>query len=447
MIILSIIKKSFSNCIKAVKGIGKWLLLLLGSLFVMQVIGGVLNLIFSWLHFDTTHIGFWLGYVLWGVSYFICYAIAEAVGIIASDDYSQPADSKDELHGWASVVSWVLAFVEMAVAIVLAIYFYYYDNLIGASALALARAVGRFTGVGYKLGFLAVVIYGSAAVLLLSCLSLIIPLIKHLRGRRLHIFGVSGLLSVGLYTYDVMRSRAGIIFDFVGRSAGWQYHELMDYFSAWAHYNGYTLAYTIEHKYLLPIAISIVFNLILFIVIRRMSKMIDSKCLFKQYDDLVEYKEVERDFKCLTTEKRIFSQILFLTLSSATKMAFDKRKMRLYKAFCKFEPRAVAQLSNDDVARIAHADSGVKSETRIRAIIANAQAYVKIEDEFGSFEQYLKQLLCSGHDDGSNRPHVAGIMLGAKILSADLHWRGFKYIGPIAAATIIRKNAAIMGAR
>ena len=66
------------------------------------------------------------------------------------------------------------------------------------------------------------------------------------------------------------------------------------------------------------------------------------------------------------------------------------RKREGYRAlFHGFDPTKVAKMTNYDVERLLLDERIVRHRAKIEATINNAQAFLKIADEFGSFSQYL----------------------------------------------------------
>lgn len=113
-------------------------------------------------------------------------------------------------------------------------------------------------------------------------------------------------------------------------------------------------------------------------------------------------------------------------------MVLRKRPI-LRSCFDGFDPAKVAAYGDADVERIMAADGMIRSPRKIRAIIGNARAFVRVQEEFGSFSDYLwaftggKTILYQGHETGRI---PASNALSAKV-SRDLKRRGFSYVGPV----------------
>src|SRR5205814_2205635 len=65
-----------------------------------------------------------------------------------------------------------------------------------------------------------------------------------------------------------------------------------------------------------------------------------------------------------------------------------KRRQGYAKAFAMFDPARVARFGKRDVARLM-ADAGIiRNRLKIESTIANARAFLEVEEEFGSFSAY-----------------------------------------------------------
>jgi DNA-3-methyladenine glycosylase I len=102
-------------------------------------------------------------------------------------------------------------------------------------------------------------------------------------------------------------------------------------------------------------------------------------------------------------------------------------------AFKGFDPEVVARFDESDRVRLM-ADAGiVRNGAKVDATIGNAQAFLAIVEEFGSFDAYLASIVprpparlprSAGPGEIPDRTPVADA------LSKDLKRRGFKFVGP-----------------
>ena len=110
----------------------------------------------------------------------------------------------------------------------------------------------------------------------------------------------------------------------------------------------------------------------------------------------------------------------------------NKREI-IRQCFDHFDVEAVARYTEADIERIMSTEGMLKSRNKIEAIINNAQAFQRIQDEFGSFSEYIwaftnyKTIIYKGHPEGKV---PAKNELSTRI-SKDLKKRGFKFVGPV----------------
>jgi DNA-3-methyladenine glycosylase I len=108
------------------------------------------------------------------------------------------------------------------------------------------------------------------------------------------------------------------------------------------------------------------------------------------------------------------------------------RKRDAYrKAFHQFDPQKVARYTARDVARLMKDEGIVRNKLKIASAIQNAKAFLKVQEEFGSFDAYIWRFV-----DGKpiqNRWHslkqVPARTPLSDAISKDLKQRGFNFVG------------------
>ena len=109
------------------------------------------------------------------------------------------------------------------------------------------------------------------------------------------------------------------------------------------------------------------------------------------------------------------------------------RKRENYrKAFHNFDPEAVALFSDGDVARLL-ADPGIiRNRLKIAAAITNARAFLRVREEFGSFDAYIWQFTGGHPIDHQIRSvrEIPATSPESDAMSRDLRKRGFSFVGP-----------------
>jgi DNA-3-methyladenine glycosylase I len=146
----------------------------------------------------------------------------------------------------------------------------------------------------------------------------------------------------------------------------------------------------------------------------------------------VAYHDQEWGVPC-HDDRKLFE---FLTLESAQAglswITILRKRDSYRRAFADFDAEAVARFGDADIARLL-ADAGiVRNRLKIGAAIGNARAFLEVQEEFGSFDEYLWRFV-----DGRpivNRwrtmAEVPAETDASRALSRDLRQRGFKFVGP-----------------
>src|SRR4051794_729924 len=101
------------------------------------------------------------------------------------------------------------------------------------------------------------------------------------------------------------------------------------------------------------------------------------------------------------------------------------------RAFDGFDPKRVAAYDQRKVQKLL-ADSGiVRNKLKIAAAIENAKAFLRVQEEFGSFDRYIWQL--AGGKPRVNKwrspKQVPAKTPESDVMSKDLQRRGFKFVG------------------
>ena len=102
------------------------------------------------------------------------------------------------------------------------------------------------------------------------------------------------------------------------------------------------------------------------------------------------------------------------------------------RAFDGFDPEIVANYGEQKVKELM-ADSGIiRNRSKIGAAIANARAFLKVQEEFGSFDAFIWSFTDGkvvDHHLTDLKEMPAKDALSEKV-SAELRKRGFKFVGP-----------------
>jgi len=108
-----------------------------------------------------------------------------------------------------------------------------------------------------------------------------------------------------------------------------------------------------------------------------------------------------------------------------------KKRENFRKAFDRFDYKKIANYKEAKVEALLQNEGIIRNKLKVRATISNAQAFMQIQEEFGSFSTYIwgfvedtpiKNAFTNYKDAPANTPL-------SDALSKDLKKRGFKFVG------------------
>ena len=132
-------------------------------------------------------------------------------------------------------------------------------------------------------------------------------------------------------------------------------------------------------------------------------------------------------------DRRLFEFLILEGMQAGLSWLTILRKRENFRlAFAGFDPESVARFGKHDIGRLM-ADQGiVRHELKILAAVANAQAFLRVREEFGTFDKYLWRFV-DGTPKINRWRRIKGIPSATQqsvAMSQDLKKRGFKFVGP-----------------
>ncbi len=108
-----------------------------------------------------------------------------------------------------------------------------------------------------------------------------------------------------------------------------------------------------------------------------------------------------------------------------------KKKEGYLRAFDGLKPDFIANYSEEKIRELQLDTGIVRNKLKIRAAVTNAQAYLRVKKEFGSFSDYLWSFV--GHEvithELTNNSAAIVTSEESDAMSKDLKKRGFKFVG------------------
>ena len=113
------------------------------------------------------------------------------------------------------------------------------------------------------------------------------------------------------------------------------------------------------------------------------------------------------------------------------------------KAFCDFDPKKVAKFDSKKIKKLILNPDIIRNRLKIEASVNNAKAFLKVQNEFGSFDSYCWQFV--GGKPRKNKcktsKDIPTTSPESDAFSADLKKRGFKFVG----STVIYAHMQAVG--
>lgn len=125
----------------------------------------------------------------------------------------------------------------------------------------------------------------------------------------------------------------------------------------------------------------------------------------------------------------------FLTLEGAQAglswITILRKREGYRRAFAGFHPEEVARFGEPELARLLADPSIVRNRLKLSSTLDNARAFLRVQEEFGSFDAYLWRFV-EGRQLQNARRTPAEVPASTPLsdsLSRDLKRRGFRFVG------------------
>jgi DNA-3-methyladenine glycosylase I len=131
-------------------------------------------------------------------------------------------------------------------------------------------------------------------------------------------------------------------------------------------------------------------------------------------------------------DETLFEFLILETFQAGLSWITILNKRENFRAtFDAFDYKKIATYSEDKIQNLLQDAGIIRNQLKVRSAVSNAIAFMKIQDEFGSFSKYIW-----GFVDGKpiinspeNLSHVPATTPLSDAISKDLKKRGFKFVG------------------
>ena len=158
------------------------------------------------------------------------------------------------------------------------------------------------------------------------------------------------------------------------------------------------------------------------------------RCSWVSIDDPLLLQYHDREWGVPVHNDRKHFEVLVLSgVQAGLSWSLVLRKREGYRrAFNKFDPEKVARYSERQIRKLISDPEIIRNRMKIEAAVRNAGAFLKIREEFGTFDTY-----CWRFVDGRPRLNrwkatrqIPAISPESEAFSKDLKRRGFSFVGP-----------------
>lgn len=132
-------------------------------------------------------------------------------------------------------------------------------------------------------------------------------------------------------------------------------------------------------------------------------------------------------------DQKIFEFLVLESAQAGLSWSTVLRKRENYrKAFAGFDPVKVSKFTKKDVEKLLGNAGIIRNRLKIEAAINNAQRFLEIQKEFGTFAKYIWGFVGGKpvRNQWKTIKHLPVITPEAEALAKDLKKRGFKFLGP-----------------
>jgi len=155
------------------------------------------------------------------------------------------------------------------------------------------------------------------------------------------------------------------------------------------------------------------------------------RCQWAQDNLMIEYHDKEWG-RPLHNDRKLFEMLILEGAQAGLSWLTILKRRRTYrKAFVQFDPIKVSKFTQKDINRLLKDEGIIRNKLKINSAINNAKQFLKIQEEFASFNKYIWSFvnykpIINKYKKLSDLP--ATTPLSDKI-SKDLKNRGFNFVG------------------
>ena len=156
------------------------------------------------------------------------------------------------------------------------------------------------------------------------------------------------------------------------------------------------------------------------------------RCAWCEKDDLYRDYHDNEWGKPVYDDQLLFEFLILETFQAGLSWyTILKKRENFRTCFHHFDYKKVAQYNEAEIQELMQTEGIIRNQLKIRAAVSNAIAFIKVQEEFGSFSKYIWNFT-NGKPIQNNRKSMKEIPATTPLsdeISKDLKNRGFKFVG------------------
>ena len=159
-----------------------------------------------------------------------------------------------------------------------------------------------------------------------------------------------------------------------------------------------------------------------------------TRCFWAQSTDPLYQAYHDQEWGVPVHDDRLLFEFLILEGSQAGLSWYTilRKRANYRQAFDGFDAQRIARYDDQKITELLSNPGIIRNRLKINAAILNARAFIKIQQEFGSFDAYMwdfvdGQPVINAWTDGHQIPAETDL---SRSMSKDLFQRGFRFVGP-----------------
>ncbi len=108
-----------------------------------------------------------------------------------------------------------------------------------------------------------------------------------------------------------------------------------------------------------------------------------------------------------------------------------KKRENFREALSNFQPELIARYDENKIQNLLQNPGIIRNRLKLKATVANAQQFLKIQKEFGDFDRYIWQFTAGKTkvNRWEKSEDIPASTMESDAMSRDLKKRGFKFVG------------------